>query len=151
VTEVGFYHLTGHPLDVVLPRLLEKAVGAGHRVVIRSADPALLARLDGLLWTYDPASFLAHAVDGDHAAAQPILLTASQTAANDADILAVVDGEVPEDLTPYARVLYLFDGEDPDALVRARSSWKTLRGGVDIASTYWREDDNGRWAKVGGA
>ncbi len=75
VTDVNFYQLASKPLDAVLPRLLEKAVAAGFRTVIRATDPALLARLDGALWTYDAASFLPHAVDGPFAAEQPVLLT----------------------------------------------------------------------------
>lgn len=149
MTDVGFYHLTARPLDAVLPRLLEKAVAGGHRVVLRSADAALLARLDTLLWTYDPASFLPHAVDGEHAAMQPVLLTSGDAAANGAGLLAVVDGALPGDLAPYTRVLYLFDGGDDDALALARRHWRALKAREGITATYWKEDDAGRWSKAG--
>ena len=44
-TDVGFYQLAAtKPLDAVLPKLLEKAVAAGHRVVVRSGDAAQLAQ-----------------------------------------------------------------------------------------------------------
>ena len=65
MTDVNFYQLASKPLDAVLPRLLDKAVAAGFRTVIRSVDTALLARLDAALWTYDPAAFLPHGVDGE--------------------------------------------------------------------------------------
>lgn len=149
MTDVNFYQLAARPLDAVLPRLLEKAVAAGFRTVIRSADGALLARLDIALWTYDPASFLPHAVDGPFAAAQPILLTAAADDANAADLIAVVDGVLPGDLTPYRRALYLFDGDDAAALDRARSHWRALRDRDGVNPVYWREGEGGRWEQAG--
>ncbi len=148
MTDVNFYQLASRPLDAVLPRLLEKALAAGFRTVIRSADAALLARLDAALWTYDPASFLPHAVDGPHAAVQPVLLTTAADDANAADLIAVVDGVLPGDLAPYRRALYLFDGGDDDALARARGHWRALKAREDVTPVYWREGDGGRWEKA---
>ena len=149
MTGVNFYQLAAKPLDAVLPRLLEKAIAAGFRAVVRAADPALLARLDAALWAYDPASFLPHAVDGEHAAAQPILLTTSDSAANAADLLVVVDGVVPGDLAAYRRVLYLFDGSDAEALGLARRHWKALKGINGVEPVYWRENERGAWEQAG--
>lgn len=149
MTDVNFYQLASRPLDAVLPRLLDKAVAAGFRTVIRSGDAALLARLDAVLWTYDAASFLPHAVDGPFAADQPVLLTAAPDDANGADLIAVVDGVLPGDLTPYRRALYLFDGDDAAALDRARSHWRALKGRDDVTPVYWRESDGGRWEQAG--
>ncbi len=149
MTDVNFYQLARRPLDAVLPRLLEKALAAGFRAVVRTADEALLARLDEALWTYEPASFLPHAVDGDYAATQPILLTAAADDANAADLITVVDGVLPGDLAPYRRALYLFDGGDDAALVRARAHWRALKGRDDVTPVYWREGEGGRWEQAG--
>ncbi len=146
--DINFYQLAARPLDAVLPRLLDKALAAGFRAVVRTGDAALLARLDAALWTYDAASFLPHAVDGPHAAAQPILLTAGDGAANDADLLVAIDGVLPGDLSPYKRALYLFDGGDPVALDLARRQWRALRERDDVTPVYWREDDAARWEKA---
>ncbi|MBV8972646.1 MAG: DNA polymerase III subunit chi [Sphingomonadaceae bacterium] len=149
MTDVNFYQLASRPLGAVLPRLLEKAVAAGFRSVVRSADADLLARLDAALWTYDPASFLPHAVDGPFAAEQPVLLTTAETDANAADLIAVVDGVLPGDLAPYRRALYLFDGGDEAALARARGHWRALKDRDGVTPVYWREGGGGRWEKVG--
>ena len=149
MTEVGFYQLASKPLDTVLPRLLEKAVAAGFRAVVRSGDADVLARLDTALWSYEPMSFLPHAIDGDQAAAQPVLLTGGDTFANDPDLIAVVDGALPGDLTPFKRALYLFDGGDPDALALARRHWKALKDRDGVTPVYWREGDGGRWERAG--
>ncbi len=149
MTEVGFYQLASKPVDAVLPRLLDKALAAGLRCVVRSRDAGVLARLDAALWSYDAASFLPHAVDGEDAAAQPILLTAGDDTPNGATLAAVIDGALPGDLAPYARVLYLFDGADADALALARRHWKALKGRDDVRPVYWREGDGGGWEKAG--
>ena len=149
MTEVGFYQLAAKPLDAVLPRLLEKAFAAGFRAVVRSADAAVLARLDAALWSYDAASFLPHAVDGADAEHQPILLTSSVETRNAATLVAVIDGVLPGDLAPYARALYLFDGGDEAALALARRHWKALKNRDDIVPVYWREGEGGRWEKAG--
>ena len=149
MTEVGFYQLASKPLDAVLPRLLDKAVAAGFRAVVRSPDADLLARLDAALWSYDAASFLPHAIDGPDAARQPVLLTAGDDALNAATLAAVIDGRLPGDLSAYARVLYLFDGGDADALALARRHWKALKDRDDVTPVYWREGDGGAWEKAG--
>ena len=76
MTEVGFYHLTRSTLDEALPRLLEKAYAAGHRVLVRVGDPERLELLNRALWTYGKESFLPHGARSDgFAEDQPIYLT----------------------------------------------------------------------------
>lgn len=148
MTDVAFYQLA-RPLDAVLPRLLEKALTAGHRVIVRAADAALLKRLDTALWTDDAASFLPHAVDGEDAARQPVLLTASQAPpANDAKVLAIVDGVMPDVPADFERLLYLFDGDDQAALGAARAEWRRLKAENTMTASYWRESDAGRWEQA---
>jgi len=75
MAEIGFYHLLTTPLERALPRLLERASGQGHRIVIRAASPERVEHLDALLWTYEDASFLPHGSGRDgNPAAQPIWL-----------------------------------------------------------------------------
>ena len=149
MTEISFYQLT-RPLDAVLPRLLEKAVASGHRIVLRADDDAVLKRLDTLLWTYDQASFLPHAVDGAFAGAQPVLLTRDRgPAANGATIAAVVDGVFDATFAGLARILYLFDSGDDAALTAARAHWRDFRDRDGVTASYWREDETGRWSKAG--
>lgn len=145
MSDVGFYQLSRRSLDAVLPRLLDKALSGGHRAVVCSGDAALLKRLDSVLWTYDPASFLPHAVDGEYAAAQPVLLT-GDGAANGATLLAVVDGVLPGNFGSFARVLYIFDGGIAETLATARMHWRSVKAEAHDA-TYWRETDTG-WEKA---
>ena len=42
----------------------------------------------------------------------------------------------------------MFDAADPEAMAKAREAWKAARqAGTD--ATYWKQDENGRWAKQG--
>jgi DNA polymerase-3 subunit chi len=58
-----------------------------------------------------------------------------------------VDRAVPRETGDYERLVFLFDGHDPDAVSEARAAWKALAEGNEI--TYWQQDENGRWQKKG--
>lgn len=145
-TEVGFYHLTRQPIDVVLPRLLEKAYAAGHRILVHCSDADELGRLNAALWTYDDASFLPHG--SDDKAQQPILLTTSAAErANAPDLLAALDRLDLDRVRDFARVLYLFEEGDPTGLAAARQAWTALKDRDGVTRTYWQQDERGRWEK----
>ena len=144
---VAFYHLTRTPLERALPRLLERARAADLRVVLRCGSMARLEALDALLWTYDPASFLAHGgPSGGRAADQPIWLTCGGDNPNSAQALVLIDGLEAGDLSAYDRCLDVFDGSDPDATAAARERWRTLKdAGHDL--TYWAQTESGGWRR----
>lgn len=145
-TDVGFYHLTQQPLDAVLPRLLEKAYAAGHRILVHCADAAQLRQLDQHLWTYEDASFLPHG--SDDKALQPVLLTTSQDErANQPDLLAALAGLDLDRIGDFVRVLYLFEESDTQALAAARKAWTALKDREDVTRAYWQQDERGRWQK----
>jgi len=149
VTEVGFYHLTRTPLERALPRLLEKAVAGGLRAVVRAGSAERVEALNGVLWTYDPASFLPHgsARDGN-AAEQPIWLTTEDENPNGATLLVLLDGMDSARLESYGRCLDLFDGNDPEAVEAARGRWRA-RKAAGHALTYWQQTERGGWESRG--
>jgi DNA polymerase-3 subunit chi len=146
VAEIGFYHLSTTPLERALPRLLERAVAQGHRILVRAASAERVEHLNALLWRYDEASFLAHgsARDGN-AAAQPIYLTEGADNPNGAAMLVLVDGVEADDLALFTRIADLFDGGDPAAVAAARERWRRARAaGHNL--TYWQQTRSG-WAR----
>jgi len=146
VQEIRFYHLQRQPLEAALPRLMERVLEQGFYAVIRLPDEARLQSLDAALWTYDPASFLPHGTVGaDHAARQPIVLTTGEERPNEASIMVLVDGaEPPADLSVFERCLYMFDGNDPDVLAKARADWKKFKNRAESVS-YWQQKPQGGW------
>jgi DNA polymerase-3 subunit chi len=143
-----FYHLTQRPLEVTLPLLLGKALGAGWRVAVRGTDPARLDWLDRQLWLGPEDAFLPHGLaGGPHDADQPVLLTTTADRPNGATCVMTIDGaEIgAQDVAEMARVCILFDGNDDAALDTARGQWKALtRAGC--SAQYWSEE-SGRWEK----
>lgn len=148
LTEFGFYHLTRSGLEQALPRLLEKAHGAGKRVVLRCRDAERLDQLDRLLWTYRNDSFLPHgsAADG-HGERQPIWLTTGMDRPNDAQVLIIVDGAEAGDAALFDRVLELFDGRDAEAVAAARERWRWAEG-QGMSRVYWQETERGGWQRA---
>jgi len=145
---VYFYHLTRNPIDVTLPMLLGKAQQAGWRVVVRGRNPIALEALDKSLWLGPKDSFLPHGMaGGPHDAEQPILLTDSADIPNGATCVMAVHGAdlSVDEIASKDRCCILFDGNDGDALSRARQQWKALTD-AGAAAQYWSEE-SGRWEK----
>ncbi len=149
MTEVSFYHLLRQPLENALPKLLERVVESRLRAVVVADTEEQVEALNNRLWTYDPGSFLPHgtARDGE-AAEQPIFLTTEETNPNDAGVLVLVDGRMPGTVDSYNRCLDMFNGNDPDAVERARGRWKDYKA-AGHSVTYWQQSDEGRWEKKG--
>jgi DNA polymerase-3 subunit chi len=147
---IGFYQLAQRRAEAVLPALVTKALAAGHRLLIRAPDPAALERIDAALWSFSADSFVPHGIDtalGDkRVATQPVLLSAAgDWRRNAADCLAQVGGDIPDDLSGLARVLFLFDTE---SLEIARARWRLVSRAEGLKPVYWREGKRGRFEKA---
>jgi DNA polymerase-3 subunit chi len=148
MTEILFYHLENHPLERVIPLLLEKTLERGWKAVVETGSRERAEALDAALWTWRDDSFLPHGVAGDAALdpLQPVLITADGDNRNAANVRFFVDRAVPREVEGYERVVYLFSGQDPDAVAEARAAWKALST-PENAVTYWQQDPGGRWVK----
>lgn len=145
--EVLFYQLERQPLDQVLPGLLEKTLERGWRAVVQVGGEERLEALDALLWTYAEASFLPHGTARDgFSDQQPVFLTVTEANPNGATVRFFVDGADSSELNGYARVVYLFDGRDEDARLKAREQWKRAKA-EGHAVTFWQQNERGRWEK----
>jgi DNA polymerase III subunit chi len=150
LTDIQFYQLLATPLDIVLPKLLEKAVGKGMRAVVATGSAERAQSLDTVLWTYSRSSFLAHGRSGADtatAAQQPVWLAVGIENPNAANLLIVLDGQQPTDYAAWERVCDMFDGTDETALANARLRWKTLKD-AGHALSYWRQTAAGGWEKA---
>jgi DNA polymerase-3 subunit chi len=142
--QVDFYQLAGMPPEPVIASLSEKVLETGERLLIVAEDDTYLARLDRVLWDQGGASFLPHGVTGgSDDARQPVLLSTSADAPNQARNLLIADGTWREAALTYDRSFYLFDG---DALEGARLAWKLLAGREGVERRYWAHE-GGKWIK----
>jgi len=139
---VDFYQLSGTSAEEVIASLAEKVLLADGRLLIVAEDDAYLARLDRILWGQDAGSFLPHGLAGGaEDARQPILLSTSPDAPNQARNILIADGIWREAALTYERSFYLFDNT---ALDGARLAWKLLAGREGIERRYWARED-GKW------
>lgn len=141
---VDFYHLASSPLERVLPRICERLVQEGQRLLVVGDDP-LLGQLDEQLWTYAPESFLAHGLSDKPAAdKQPILLSRDIHPLNGAANIALVDGVWREPALDFARAFFLFGNGELD---EARAAWRSLKGNADAEPRYWKQNEAGKWVR----
>jgi DNA polymerase-3 subunit chi len=58
----------------------------------------------------------------------------------------LADGAEASNVDGYQRVVIMFDGNDPEAVDRARASWTKIKAAGHEA-TYWQQSERGRWEK----
>ena len=144
-TEIYFYHLERRLLEDVLPNLLERSLERGWRAAVQAASEERVEALNTLLWTYREESFLPHGTARDGSPeAHPIYLTTTEDNPNGARVRFLVDGAALGDVSPYARVVFIFDGRDADAVARARDDYKAAKV-AGHAVSYWQQDEGGHW------
>lgn len=147
MAEVLFYHLERQLLEQVLPTLLEKSLERGWTAVVQAGGEERLDALDLVLWTYREDSFLPHGTKRDGAPErQPVFLTVGRDNPNGAAVRFLVDGADADSFDDHARYVYLFDGNDAEALARARAAWQRAKAaGCEV--TYWQQSESGRFER----
>lgn len=146
MAEALFYHLTSRTLEQALPELLEKTLERGWRALVKCGTEQRVEALDLLLWTYEDFSFLPHGTKhSDDPSRQPIFLTDSDNAPNEAEVLFLVDMADTEDFTAHERTAVIFQDSDTAAKELAREQW--LRASEMVDATYWKQSAEGRWIK----
>jgi DNA polymerase-3 subunit chi len=144
MTEIRFYHMEQSTLNQALPAIVSKAYAAGKRVLIKTPDKKESKRLDDLLWTFNPQSFVPHGMDD--ADNQPVFLTHDDENLNKADTLILTHGSILDTVESYDLVCEMLDGRVETQIAAARQRWKIYKDlGYDL--TYWQQDENGKWNK----
>jgi len=144
MAEIQFYHLLSSPLEVALPKLLERALAADMRCVVHVDSPQMEKKLDDLLWQHDGA-FLPHGTSQDpFKERQPIYITHQQETPNAASVLVVTDGLQVSAVDDYIKILDLFDGHQESQVAAARARWKHYKD-AGIKLTYNKQQPRGGW------
>jgi DNA polymerase-3 subunit chi len=140
--QVDFYQLGSSAPEQVIASIAEKVLASEGRLLIVAEDEPFLARLDRMLWDQGPTSFLPHGVvGGSDDSRQPVLLSTSPDAPNNARNMLIADGQWRDAALTYDRSFYLFDA---GTLEGARLAWKLLAGREGVERRYWAQAD-GRW------
>ena len=124
MTLVGFYVVqtsdSGQRLRVAA-RLADKAFQRGHRIFIHATDEAQATKLNELLWSFRPASFLPHGLHGQEHS-ESIAIGWGQEPDNHNDLLINLQLEIPSFFSRFARVAEVVT-QEPDSLAALRKSW----------------------------
>jgi DNA polymerase III subunit chi len=115
--------------------------------VVQAGSTERLAAIDLALWTYKEEGFLAHGTAKDgHAQEQPVYLTTGPETPNGAGVRFLVDGAEVEAFEGFVRIVCLFDGNDDDAVAKARAQWTAAKA-AGCPVTYWQQSAAGKWEK----
>jgi len=140
--QVDFYQLTRDPVETVIPAIARRVLEGGGRLLVVSAERAQLDGISRALWSAGPETYLAN--DHDDAAmpeAQPILLSAGCSPANEARHIALADGQWREEALGFERAFYFFD---ETTIEQARTNWRALSKAESVTPRFWRQD-GGKW------
>ncbi|MCB1846769.1 MAG: DNA polymerase III subunit chi [Halieaceae bacterium] len=128
MTLVGFYVVQAadqaRRLEVAV-RLADKAFQSGHRIFINATDEDQARRLDELLWTQRPASFLPHGLCGEEHD-DTIAIGWGQEPQGHNDLLINLQLEIPAFFSRFQRVAEVVT-QDPQSLAALRRSWKQYK------------------------
>ena len=146
MSEVRFYHLTRQPLEIGLPAIVSKAHGRGHKILIKCANAGEVKKLNDVLWTYHPDSFLPHGTaNDDHADLQPILITHDDENLNKAETLILCGGATSDHVKDFSLTCEMLEDHNTDLVTAARTRFKSYKE-AGHAVTYWFQGDAG-WEK----
>lgn len=105
MTRISFYSGASDKLNTAC-RLSAKAVQQDLKVLIYTSDDALLDRMDKLLWTFSPTSFVPHSrMNGELADVTPVILGKEVTQAMQCHVLLNLDDECPPIFGQFERLI----------------------------------------------
>ena len=136
MTQIDFYILSDSAVvsgELFACKLADKAYHLKHKVYIHTAGEPQANHLDELLWTFNPGSFLPHALNLPHpdlqdpAVQTPILIGHDQQQSiMHHDVLINLTPEVPAFFSQFERVAEIVYG-DENMRNAARSRYKFYR------------------------
>ena len=124
MTEIAFHFNVPDKLAYSC-RLLRKAYLGGASVVV-TAEPAVLAELDQLMWSFSPAEFVPHCRAGSAEstlAVTPVVLADSLKDCPHYSVLVNLGQKIPAEFERVERFIEVVAQTDDDRLA-ARSRWK---------------------------
>ena len=123
VTEIDFYTHAADRLQFAA-RLCTKVHGLGKRVRVLTADAAMTARLDQLLWTLSATGFVPHCrLSSRLAEDSPVLVDESLEHAGPAEVLINLHPEQPAFFRRFERLAEIVSVEHDD-VTAGRVKWQ---------------------------
>ena len=125
MSRVDFAYGAAHRLHMAC-RTAARHVGVGRRLLVYCTDARRLQRFDTLLWSFEPVSFIPHALADDPLADQADVILVPDATTLDAlppqDWLLNLDLDCPPQAERFGRILEIVSGHEAD-IQAARQRW----------------------------
>lgn len=126
--KIDFYVINGmqeQAREQFTCRLIEKALGLGNRIMLRTRDADQSNRLDELLWTYRQDSFVPHSMDTGDSLTQ-VCINHSSVSNSHCDLLINLADSISPDFESYTRVAEIIN-DDPQQRTAGRTRFREYR------------------------
>lgn len=106
-------------------RLTQKVYSQGYKVFIYADNQSLINKMDNLLWTFQPGSFLPHGTN-ENTNNDPIVIGKTQPPETIHDVLINLAGTSPDFFSSFDRVAEIVGGSESEKL-EARERYRFYR------------------------
>lgn len=129
MTEVLFVETTAGRMETDACELAESSYTRGHRLQIITSGEEEASRLDQLLWTFRPDSFVPHGVFEEHSAQAtlPIVITTGEERIGNIDSMLMMGYCPVEVVGRFAQVFHLVVVDQDERLAASRRYWAQLK------------------------
>ena len=109
--------------------IAEQTYGQGQRLQIIAANEEQATRLDDLLWTWKPDSFVPHGIWEESAdqVAQPVVITGRQERLPGIEHLLMLDYCEVELVRQFSHAVHMVVADNPERLEASRRYWSLLK------------------------
>ncbi len=129
MTRIDFYVLSegsSADLDKLACILTQKALARGSKVHIAAAGESQARQLDEYLWSFQPASFVPHALADKADQRTPVTIGTGEPPEHCEEILINLTGKIPAGYQRFERVLELVPAEQ-EARQASRDNYQHYR------------------------
>jgi DNA polymerase-3 subunit chi len=129
MTEVIFLKVTASRMEIRACEIAEHTYAQGERLQIIAIDEEQAARLDDLLWTYKPNSFVPHTLwkSMDNESAQPVVITTQKEQVPGIASLLTMDYCPVEMVQQFSKVIHVVVVDNQERLEASRRYWTLLK------------------------
>ena len=129
MTEVIFVEVTASRMEMQACEIAERIYAEGDRLLIVAIDEEQAARLDDLLWTYKPDTFVPHGLwkSMDNEPAQPVIITTQKERVPGIASLLTMDYCPVEMVQQFSQVIHVVVVDNQERLEASRRYWTLLK------------------------
>ena len=129
MTEILFVEVTASRMEMRACEIAERNYSQGRRLQIIAVDEKQAVRLDDLLWTFKPDTFVPHdlwtGISGKPG--QAVIITCKQEQVEGIDYLLMMDYCGVDLVGQFSQAVHLVVVDHPERLDASRSYWTLLK------------------------